>query len=183
MGWTSLRTCRRLWTRSNGCPYTSYLARKETTCYLQENQKVRRWNLLAFFPPRCVRGDGQAEHDTEARPILVSTSESLVAEVNACLKKRLAVLPTRDTALEAVKKGFAVVCKVRSGEREGDTHTHTQRCLCCLYHAFAAKRGTQHKPKRKLQRIAVTSSLYLPRPNTLVHQWTDYFPWRNSSRH
>ncbi|CAM9763301.1 unnamed protein product [Ectocarpus sp. 12 AP-2014] len=53
----------------------------------------------------------QAEHDTEARPILVSTSESLVAEVNACVKKRLAVLPTRDTALEAVKKGFAVVCK------------------------------------------------------------------------
>lgn len=57
----------------------------------------------------------QAEHDTEARPILVSTSEALVASVNACLKKRLAVLPTRDTALEAVKKGFAVVCKVGGG--------------------------------------------------------------------
>ncbi|CAM9940580.1 unnamed protein product [Hapterophycus canaliculatus] len=53
----------------------------------------------------------QAEHDTEARPILVSTSETLVKDVNACLKKRLAILPTRDTAMEAVKKGFAVVCK------------------------------------------------------------------------
>lgn len=54
----------------------------------------------------------QAEHDTEARPILVTTSSTVVNDVNACLQKRLAVLPTRDTAKEAVKKGFAVVCKV-----------------------------------------------------------------------
>ncbi|CAM9990536.1 unnamed protein product [Ascophyllum nodosum] len=53
----------------------------------------------------------QAEHDTEARPILVTTSASVVEKVNSCLRRRLATLPTRDTASEAVKKGFAVVCK------------------------------------------------------------------------
>lgn len=71
-----------------------------------------------FFRPVSFGAGGgeQAEHDTEARPILVSTSETLVKDVNACLKKRLAVLPTRDTAMEAVKKGFAVVCKASSRE-------------------------------------------------------------------
>ena len=53
----------------------------------------------------------QAEHDTEARPILVTPSAALVEAVNACLRKRLWALPTRDTALAAVKKGFAVICK------------------------------------------------------------------------
>lgn len=54
----------------------------------------------------------QAEHDTASRPILVTTSSAVVEKVNACLQKRLATLPTRDTAAVAVKNGFAVVCKV-----------------------------------------------------------------------
>lgn len=118
-------------------------------------------------------GGGQAEHDTEARPILVSTSESLVGEVNACLKKRLAVLPTRDTALEAVKKGFAVVCKVRGGggerererergeerererAREQDLHPASVSLLwvdCCLCRTFRVKGDTQREPPESLRR-------------------------------
>jgi histidinol dehydrogenase len=51
----------------------------------------------------------QAEHDTEARPILVSPSLSKIEEVNQRLQARLAILPTADTARFAVQKGFAVL--------------------------------------------------------------------------
>jgi phosphoribosyl-ATP pyrophosphohydrolase/phosphoribosyl-AMP cyclohydrolase/histidinol dehydrogenase len=62
--------------------------------------------------PSTVAADllAQAEHDTEARPILVCTDEALAHQVNACLQERLAVLPTAPTARHAVEKGFAVVC-------------------------------------------------------------------------
>ncbi|CAN0496116.1 unnamed protein product, partial [Discosporangium mesarthrocarpum] len=53
---------------------------------------------------------GKAEHDVEARPILVTTSMGVVEAVNRRLQERLAVLPTRATAKEGVKKGFAVLC-------------------------------------------------------------------------
>lgn len=51
----------------------------------------------------------QAEHDVQARPILVTTEASFITSVNAALKEQLAVLPTRDVAKEAVKEGFAVL--------------------------------------------------------------------------
>ena len=53
----------------------------------------------------------QAEHDTDALPILVSTSAALVARVEAALGPALAALPTRDVAAVAMTKGFAVVCE------------------------------------------------------------------------
>jgi phosphoribosyl-ATP pyrophosphohydrolase/phosphoribosyl-AMP cyclohydrolase/histidinol dehydrogenase len=58
--------------------------------------------------PEVVAADllAQAEHDTEARPILVCTDSSIAESVNACLASRLATLPTADTASEAVKKGI-----------------------------------------------------------------------------
>lgn len=52
----------------------------------------------------------QAEHDVEARPILVCTSEEIANQVNEKVQQRLSVLPTAPTAREAVKKGFACVC-------------------------------------------------------------------------
>jgi len=62
--------------------------------------------------PDTVAADllAQAEHDTEARPILVCTSENIAQQVNERLVARLQVLPTGETASEAVKKGFACVC-------------------------------------------------------------------------
>lgn len=53
----------------------------------------------------------QAEHDTDALPILVSTSAELVARVEAALGPQLAALATRDVAAVAMRKGFAVVCE------------------------------------------------------------------------
>jgi phosphoribosyl-ATP pyrophosphohydrolase/phosphoribosyl-AMP cyclohydrolase/histidinol dehydrogenase len=52
----------------------------------------------------------QAEHDIEARPILICTHAPLIAAVDACLQTQLAALPqpNRDTARAAVAKGFAV---------------------------------------------------------------------------
>lgn len=51
----------------------------------------------------------QAEHDVDALPILVSTSQDLVDEVEAALDEELAVLGTADTARQALTNGYAVV--------------------------------------------------------------------------
>jgi histidinol dehydrogenase len=62
--------------------------------------------------PDTVAADllAQAEHDTEARPILVTTSAKVIDEVNARIQERLSTLPTAPTAQQAVEKGFAVLC-------------------------------------------------------------------------
>jgi histidinol dehydrogenase len=61
---------------------------------------------------RLIAADllAQAEHDTDALPILVTTHEPLVAAVEAELAAQLAVLPTAATAAVSTAKGFAVVC-------------------------------------------------------------------------
>ena len=53
---------------------------------------------------------GQAEHDPDARPILVTWDPALPARVDAALAAQLATLPTAAVAREAVANGFAVVC-------------------------------------------------------------------------
>merc|ERR1719329_1510474 len=65
----------------------------------------------AAADPAVIAADllAQAEHDVEARPILVTPDASVITNVNACLKEQLAVLPTGDVAKHAVKKGFAVL--------------------------------------------------------------------------
>ena len=73
----------------------------------------------------------QAEHDDDARPILVTTSrataEAIIAEVDA----QLAVLPTGETAAVAVSKGFCVVVDtleeaVRISDSIGPEHLEIQ---------------------------------------------------------
>lgn len=51
----------------------------------------------------------QAEHDTDALPILVTTSKDLVDQVNAALSSQLSSLPNSATAEVAVGNGFAVL--------------------------------------------------------------------------
>lgn len=60
--------------------------------------------------PDTIAADllAQAEHDVEARGLLVSPSDAVIAATNARLQARLAELPTAPTAREAIKKGFAV---------------------------------------------------------------------------
>jgi phosphoribosyl-ATP pyrophosphohydrolase/phosphoribosyl-AMP cyclohydrolase/histidinol dehydrogenase len=61
--------------------------------------------------PSLVAADllAQAEHDPEARPILVGLDPSLPSKVDAELRRQLADLPTADTARRALGCGFAVV--------------------------------------------------------------------------
>lgn len=61
--------------------------------------------------PAVVASDllAQAEHDVEARPILLSTDADVITKVNAELQTQLAVLPTNAVAIPAVRKGFAVL--------------------------------------------------------------------------
>jgi len=56
--------------------------------------------------PQLIAADllAQAEHDTDALPILVTTDESLVARVDGELARQLATLPTRETAAVSVGK-------------------------------------------------------------------------------
>lgn len=67
----------------------------------------------ASADPNVIAADllAQAEHDVEARPILVTPDATVIKSVNEALRAQLAVLPTRDVALLAVKKGFAVLTK------------------------------------------------------------------------
>ena len=62
--------------------------------------------------PATIAADllAQAEHDTDARPILVTTAPELVGLVNAELAKQLETLPTAQVARVAVDRaGFAMV--------------------------------------------------------------------------
>ncbi len=62
--------------------------------------------------PRRIAADllGQAEHDPDARPILVTWSAALIREVGAALEEQLTDLPTATVARAAVENGFAVLC-------------------------------------------------------------------------
>ncbi len=62
--------------------------------------------------PATVAADllAQAEHDPDAIPILVTTSEALAAAVDHALDAQLGVLPTAAIARQAVAAGFAVIC-------------------------------------------------------------------------
>lgn len=63
--------------------------------------------------PEVVAADllAQAEHDPDARPILVTTSAALADAVDRALASQLAALPTADTAGAAVRDhGAAVLC-------------------------------------------------------------------------
>jgi histidinol dehydrogenase len=63
--------------------------------------------------PMLIAADllAQAEHDTDALPILVTTAAALVPAVEAELGRQLAALPTAGVAGVAMAKGFAVVCE------------------------------------------------------------------------
>ena len=55
----------------------------------------------------------QAEHDSDALPVLVSTSEATIQRVNDALRRQLPLLPepNRSTATQSVQKGWAVMAK------------------------------------------------------------------------
>ncbi len=62
--------------------------------------------------PATVAADllAQAEHDPDARPILVTTSELLANAVDEALELQLAELPTGAIARVACSEGFTVIC-------------------------------------------------------------------------
>ncbi|TMW58343.1 hypothetical protein Poli38472_011931 [Pythium oligandrum] len=62
--------------------------------------------------PDTIAADllAQAEHDTAAVPILVTTSQQIINNVNASIEKQLSTLPTGDTARVSMGNGFAVLC-------------------------------------------------------------------------
>ncbi len=65
----------------------------------------------ASADPATIAADllAQAEHDPDAVPNLVTTSEQLIKDVNGELARQLADLPTAETAGAALKNGFAVL--------------------------------------------------------------------------
>ena len=56
----------------------------------------------------------QAEHDPDARPILIAPDEECVARVDAELHRQLRGLPTAEVAREALAGGFAVIASSRA---------------------------------------------------------------------
>jgi histidinol dehydrogenase len=68
--------------------------------------------------PATVAADllGQAEHDPDAVPVLITTDAALIESVNKELAIQLAELSTADTAVQALKNGFAIFAKdIESG--------------------------------------------------------------------
>lgn len=65
----------------------------------------------ASADPATVAADllAQAEHDPDALPVLVTTSERLAGAVDRELERQLADLPTAEVATAALTNGFAVV--------------------------------------------------------------------------
>ena len=65
--------------------------------------------------PDLVAADllAQAEHDDDARPILVTWAPALADAVDAALDRQLRDLPTAATARAALAAGFAVLCPTR----------------------------------------------------------------------
>ena len=51
----------------------------------------------------------QAEHDTDALPVLVTTSRDMAIEVNSALEEQLYSLPNAETARTALAAGYAVL--------------------------------------------------------------------------
>ena len=51
----------------------------------------------------------QAEHDIDAVPALITTSQRLADEVEAAIERQLFDLPTSETAIEALHNGFCLV--------------------------------------------------------------------------
>lgn len=63
----------------------------------------------------------QAEHDEDAVPVLVTTSEQVVRAVEDEIETRLSTLPTAATARAAMRNGYAVVVgSVEEGVRVSD---------------------------------------------------------------
>jgi histidinol dehydrogenase len=60
--------------------------------------------------PRVIAADmlAQAEHDTTASAVLVTTSQHLADSVSAEIENQLATLPTADVAREAINGGSAI---------------------------------------------------------------------------
>jgi histidinol dehydrogenase len=60
--------------------------------------------------PKVIAADmlAQAEHDTTASAVLVTTSQSLADSVSAEIEDQLATLPTADVAREAINSGSAI---------------------------------------------------------------------------
>jgi len=69
----------------------------------------------AAADPEVIAADllAQAEHDADARPILVTWAPHLADAVDAALARQLHDLPTAATARAALAEGFAVLCPSR----------------------------------------------------------------------
>jgi histidinol dehydrogenase len=61
--------------------------------------------------PATIAADllAQAEHDPDAAAILITTSESLARATRQEIARQLATLPTRSTAAESLRHGFAAI--------------------------------------------------------------------------
>jgi hypothetical protein len=68
-----------------------------------------RKSFLVLDTEGTASMEAQAEHDADALPILITTSERTLAAVQAALAAQLAALPTRAVAAASLARGFAVL--------------------------------------------------------------------------
>ena len=102
-----------VWHRS--LPSTLPAAHFLTHTYLPlRHSSAARFHTLLQADAAVVAADliAQAEHDIVARPLLVSTSQAMIDEINGVAATQVEALPepNRSTAREAFKGGFSILC-------------------------------------------------------------------------
>jgi histidinol dehydrogenase len=67
--------------------------------------------LTASGNPDVIAADmlAQAEHDVDATAVLITTSETLAAQVRAAIERQLQTLPTADVADQSIERNSAII--------------------------------------------------------------------------
>jgi len=96
--------------------------------------------------PAIVAADllAQAEHDSDAAAILVTSSRNLVDRVNRELDTQLATLPTAQTARAALANGYAVITGSNAESAEVSDRLAPEHLQVCTRDASVLARSIRH---------------------------------------
>jgi phosphoribosyl-ATP pyrophosphohydrolase/phosphoribosyl-AMP cyclohydrolase/histidinol dehydrogenase len=97
-------------------------------------------------PPELLAADllAQAEHDPEARPMLVALDKNLISRVEAEIAEQRKTLTTADVTRQAFKNGFAVAAKNLSEALRVCDALAPEHLQICMKQAPAVAKKIKH---------------------------------------
>jgi len=96
--------------------------------------------------PAIVAADllAQAEHDSDAAAILITSSRNLVDRVNRELESQIATLPTAETARAALANGYAIITGSNAESAEVSDRLAPEHLQLCTRDASVLARSIRH---------------------------------------